>query len=641
MRATILSIALMTLSSSVLSSRGEIVWTLVGDETNNPLHSFNSEDLPTRFRLYSFDEHAFKKTLNTSQRPDQNGRIPLPSPEGDFSDFIFWDSEVMHPDLAAEHPEIETFQGYNDAQEVETARFDLNPSGFHAQVLSEKGLYYISPLNRNHYVVYYAKDYRPLHGFNCSSDESPDQDEWENLSARPLINYGTIKRTYRLAVAATGEYTTASGGSAAALSSIVTAVNFINGIYELELNIKLQLIANNGNLIYTNATTDPFTPESGNSSMLSQNQSNTDLVIGAANYDIGHVVHDLSGSSNSGSGVATVTSTCRALLKARGVTSASRIGQTPMNPFFFRVLAHELGHQFGAHHSFNSSCNNNRFNSTAYEPGGGSTIMSYAGGCSPYNVQTLADTYFHRISLEEIATYISGTGGTCAVTTNPGNAIPTADAGASYIIPQSTPFVLTGIGTDANGNTLTYGWEQYNNEIAVMPPSSSSTVGPNFRSFVPSTSPQRYFPRLADILTNVSPIWEVLPTVSRTLNFSLVVRDGVGGASSDDTTVTINSASGPFVVTSPNGGGTFSGNIVVTWNPANTNLAPINTSQVDILLSTNNGNTFPTVLANNTANDGSQSVTLPAISTSQARIQVRAEGNIFFDVSNAPFNITP
>jgi hypothetical protein len=203
------------------------------------------------------------------------------------------------------------------------------------------------------------------------------------------------------------------------------------------------------------------------------------------------------------------------------------------------------------------------------------------------------------------------------------------------------PFLLTGAGTDINANTLTYTWEQYDRELAPMPPLATSTIGPNFRSFLPSTSPSRSFPRLADVLANIAPTWEVLPSVTRTLNFSLVVRDGVGGARSDNTTVTVSSTSGPFVVISPNGGESRRALITVSWNPANSNLAPVNTALVDILLSTNNGASFPTVLADNTPNDGSQSVTLPALSTSQARIQIRAEGNIFYDVSNGPFTITP
>lgn len=635
--------AMMATSSAVLGSAADKIWTLIGDENSNPFSSVASSDLPSKYRIYRFDEAAFRQSVINRNAPDGNVRLPVPTPDGILAKYVYWDSAVMEPALAANHPEIRTYQGYNVAHEAWTIRFDLSPTGFHGQGQASEGLYYISPLDNNHYIVFYAKKYRPYHTFNCENDDDTDQDQdqWDNLAAHPLINYGTIRKTFRIAVSATGEYTVAQGSAAAALSSIITAINFINEIYQREASVKMQVIANNSSIIYTNALLDPFTPELGNSSMLAQNQTSTDLAIGSANYDIGHVVHNVAGTSNSGSGVATLTATCRATVKARGVSTATRTGQIPINPFFYRILAHEIGHQFGAHHSFNSSCNSNRTDATAYEPGGGSTIMSYAGGCSPYNVQTLADTYFHRISLEEIATWIAGTGGTCAVNSSTGNAVPTAEAGASYTIPRSTPFVLTGLGSDANGNVLTYSWEQYNNEISTQPPLPTSISGPNFRSFLPATSPQRYFPRLADVLANISPTWEVLPSVSRSMNFSLVVRDGLGGASSDNTIVTIYAASGPFQVVSPNGGESRRATITVTWNPAGTNVAPINTGFVDILLSTNNGTTFTTLLADNTPNDGSQSVTLPAISTSQARIQVRAEGNIFYDVSNGPFTITP
>lgn len=641
MKSIALLTAVMTLSSTLLGSSNDNIWTFVGDE-NNPLSDYNPAELPAEYSIFRLDRDLLNAKIIVASSSEDHELLPIPSPNGTISNYVYWNSEVLHPDLAAQYPDIKTFQGFEDVQKIDTTRFDVSPSGFHAQVSSEAGQYFIAPLGDDRYIVFYAKNARP-HLFECGID--PDfihHDDNASDPIQPLISYGNIKRTYRMAVAATGEFTAATGGTiASALSYIATTVNFINGIYEPELNIRFQLIANNSAIIYTNALLDPYTPALGNSSMLLANQTNTDLVIGAANYDIGHVVHNTSSTGNSGSGVATLNSTCRAGTKARGVSTASRIGQTPINPFFYRVLIHEIGHQFGAHHSYNSSCNGNRTDATAYEPGGGSTIMSYAGGCSPYNVQTFADTYFHRISLEEIATYLASTGGSCSANTNTGNAIPTAEAGASYTIPRSTPFALTGIGSDANNSALTYSWEQYNNEIAVMPPQATSTSGPNFRSFIPSTSPVRYFPRLTDILANIAPVWEVLPSVSRVMNFSLVVRDNIGGAASDNTNITVAGTAGPFVVTSPNGGETRRANIVVTWNPANTNIAPVNTTQVDILLSTNNGSTFTTVLANNTPNDGSQTVTLPAISTSLARIQVKAEGNVYFDVSNAPFTITP
>jgi hypothetical protein len=638
---SIVLVAMLTTSTTLFGNVNEKIWTLIGDQTNNSA-SFNTDELPTHYSVFNFDEEAFRRSIAQVPPSSERAYLPMPTPEGSLIDYLYWSSEVMHSDLAVLNPDLNTFQGQKIDDERDTIRFDSSPTGFRGQVHASKGLFYISPLNRNIYIVYYAKDYRQNYVFSCQNPEEPVPKNKIDVRILPNINYGTVKRTYRLAVATTGEYTAALGGTKAlALSSIVTAINFINAIYESEVGVKLQLIPNNNDIIYENALTDPFTPENGRSSMLPQNQHNTDRVIGNANYDIGHLLHALSYTSNSASGLAAISATCRNTVKAEGVSSSSRVGVMPINPLSYRLLAHELGHQFGAEHSFNSSCNNNRNDATAYEPGGGSTIMSYAGGCSTNNVTMLTDTYFHRVSLEEISAFLSGIGSTCDDIENTGNTIPSAEAGSSYTIPRSTPFALTGTGADPNNDSLTYSWEQYNNEIAVMPPSSSSTRGPNFRSFSPTISPIRYFPRLEDILANTTSIWEVLPSVSRTMNYSLVVRDGFGGASSDNTVVIVDGSSGPFLVLSPNGGETLSGTIFITWSPNNTTLAPIHAAQVDILLSTDNGITFPIVLADNTPNDGSQSIVLPNISSDSARIQIKAEGNIFFDVSNEPFLIRP
>ena len=126
------------------------------------------------------------------------------------------------------------------------------------------------------------------------------------------------------------------------------------------------------------------------------------------------------------------------------------------------------------------------------------------------------------------------------------------------------------------------------------------------------------------------------------MDFRVTVRDNRangGGVATDDMIATVEDGAGPFAVTYPNGGESVSGTIDVTWNVAGTSSAPINTSMVDILLSTDGGSTFSTVLANDTSNDGSQSVDLGGNTTSTARIMIRGEGNIYFDVSNGTFSI--
>jgi hypothetical protein len=308
-----------------------------------------------------------------------------------------------------------------------------------------------------------------------------------------------------------------------------------------------------------------------------------------------------------------------------------------------------MGHQFGGNHTFNgttSSCGGgNRNLPTAYETGSGSTIMAYAGICGAQNVQSNSDAYFHGGSLAEMGAYITGTGATCGTVINTSNSPPTANAGSSYTIPKSTPFTLTASGTDPNGNSLTYNWEQMNNNNSTQPPVATATGGPNFRSFTPTTSPSRTFPVLSAIVGNTSPTWEVLPSVARTMNFRVNVRDNAspyGCTEKSDMTVTINGTAGPFLVTSPNTAVSWLGNSTqtITWNVAGTTANSVNCANVKISLSTDGGFTYPTVLLASTPNDGTQDVTIPNISTTTARVKIEGVGNIFFDISNANFTIT-
>jgi hypothetical protein len=181
-------------------------------------------------------------------------------------------------------------------------------------------------------------------------------------------------------------------------------------------------------------------------------------------------------------------------------------------------------------------------------------------------------------------------------------------------------------------------------------------------SFSPTISPTRLFPKLSTILAgaNVSgPLpggdaganTEALSSVSRTLNFRLTVRDNhafssaapvaVGQTAFTDVLVTVTNTSGPFAVTSPNTNITWpsGGNATVTWNVNNTNTGSVNCQQVNILLSTDGGQTFPTTLASATANDGSEVITVPATNGTTNRIKVESVGNIFFDISNTNFTI--
>jgi len=374
--------------------------------------------------------------------------------------------------------------------------------------------------------------------------------------------------------------------------------------------------------------------------MLDENQTNIDAIIGTANYDIGHVF------STGGGGIASLNSPCTNA-KAQGVTGQSfPVGDA----FDIDFVAHEMGHQFGATHTFNGdtgSCSGNRTSSTAVEPGSGSTIMAYAGICFPQNVQQHSDAYFHIVSIQQMFNNISVGAGNCAaistLTNNPN--VPVVNAGTDVVIPKSTPFKLTAVGSDADNDALTYTWEQTDTQITAIPPSATATGGAVFRSISPTTSPTRYFPILSTILAGqTANTWEVVPSVSRTLNFDVTVRDNViggGQTAKDSKVVTVESTAGPFVVTSQN----TSTNVdigstqTVTWDVANTNVAPVSCNFVDILLSTDGGLTFPISLVSNIPNSGSYDVLIPNAPTTMARIMVASVNNVFFNVNASNFTI--
>jgi Metallo-peptidase family M12B Reprolysin-like len=600
--------------------------------------------------------------------PDSAFEIELPMPEGGFARYRVVESPVMAPELAARYPMIKTYLGQGIDNPTTTARFDLTSRGFRAQVIASTHTSYIEPFQLNDtgsYVVFNKADY-PLdrEPMRCSVTGAEVKSKPNLLSKNSVaaLASGANLRTYRLAVATTGEYTAAFGGTKLdGLSAVVTTINRVNGIYERELAVRMQIVANNDLLIYTNGLTDPYT-NSDSFAMLGQNQNTLTTVIGNANYDIGHVF------TTGGGGVASLGSVCSATRKAQGVTGLP----TPRaDTFDVDFVSHEMGHQFDGEHTFNSesgNCgNDNRSPSSAYEVGGGSTIQAYGGSCNPQSVQGSSDDYFHRVSLDQMLAFTTtpGGGATCGVLTSTGNTPPTVTTPAAFSIPRDTPFKLTASGSDANGDTLTYNWEQFDlGPLTTGPTFSDTGSGPLFRNFAPTTNPTRTFPSLRYILNNAnvvpdvptalegttSPLYfagERLPSTSRALNFRVTARDnraGGGGTNDAATAVTVVATAGPFAITAPNTAVsvTAGNSLLVSWSVASTTAAPISTANVQIALSTDGGYSFPTILAASTANDGSESITIPSgtPSTTRARIRVAAVGNIFFDISDADFTIT-
>lgn len=622
---------------------------------NNPWTKVNEKDIPVSGIRYIVPESYQTLKLNVPDMKKILSKAPmtgttdvqesplvlsLPWPDGSFKSFQIIESPIMEPELRAKFPEIKTYSGAQVDDHSRYIRLDLTPQGFHAMVLTAgEGTVYIDPYSFgkdiDHYTCYFKKDFRPVSGKSMVCGVLGNPINTDDFRPDPTLRFGTCElRSYRLAISATGEYTAFHGGTVAlAQAAQVTTMNRVNGVFIRDFAVQMNIIGNNNLIIYTNAATDPFS--NGNTgAMINENQTNTDNVIGSSNYDIGHIF-----GTNSG-GLAGLGVICSNGNKARGVTgSGAPIG----DPFDIDYVAHEMGHQFGANHTQNNNCNRN--NATAMEPGSASTIMGYAGICAP-NVQNNSDDHFHGVSMEEISNRLLATN--CAVKTPLSNSAPAiSGTNGNVTLPVNTPFALTCNATDPDAtNVLSYCWEQMDNAAATMPPVATSTQGPNFRSNSPTTSPTRYFPNLADLAAGINPTWEVIPSVSRTMDFRVTVRDNApGGGCTDeaDIVLTFDASSGPFVVTYPNATGiSWVGNSseTVTWNVANTDISPVSCANVDILLSTDGGLTFPTVLASNVPNDGSQLVTVPNTPSNTCRIMVICSNGTFFDISDNNFAIT-
>lgn len=625
---------------------------------------------PSAFKLFNLNLHSLKQELFSiveNRNSGQSTIISLPNAEGQIEQFEVFEASNFEPELQARFPEIRAFSGRGISDKYATLKLSISPQGIQTMVFrTDRENEFIEPYSSDHrvYAVFKSQRSSAQLPWTCST---ADEGLATGLNAQ-INNSGITARsggdlkTMRLAQSCNAEYSNYFGATSASQVALVLAafnatLTRCNGIYEKDLALHLNLIASTTNVIYYTPSSDPYSTTL--SQWNAQLQSTLTSVIGEANYDIGHMF----GASGGGGNAGCIGCVCVNGSKGSGITSPND-GIPQGDNFDIDYVAHEVGHQLGANHTFSMS---NEGTGVNKEPGSGITIMGYAGITSqdlaPHSIDV-----FHQASIAQIQANLATK--TCPVTTviSANNATPVVAALSNYTIPKSTPFALTGSASDANaGDVLTYSWEQNDNASSAQTGASSvasatKASGPNWISFSPSASPTRYFPKLSTILAGAlisGPLTggdagantEALSSVARTLNFRLTVRDNapysstapvkVGQTQFKDMVVTVSSASGPFAVTAPNTAVTWAAGSAqtITWSVASTTAAPVSCANVKISLSTDGGQTFPTVLVASTANDGTEALVIPATPTTTARIKIEAVGNIFFDISNTNFTI--
>ena len=562
-------------------------------------------------------------------------RLTLPLPDGKEVTFNLQPYDLLPSDLAARYPGILAFKGYDESNPVETGRFDLGPQGFHAMFSHQGRMVFVDPLrNGEGYAIYYQQD------AHSRLEEEADRviGSQAKALARQVLVDGNERKRYVIAISAAGEYTQYHGGTVeASLGAIATLLNRVNEVYQRDVAAEFQLASGNDTIIFTDTATDPFNNDDGDidANVTVQQNAQTQAGTKLGPFDIGHVVN------TGGGGLAGLGVLCTAEKSAGMTGSPNPVGDA----FFIDYVAHEIGHQFGADHTFNGttgSCGGgNREASQAWEPGSGSSIMAYAGICGEENLQANSLPYFHSKSIEQMRAHMARVA-SCGTSQSLTNNAPQVAAGNDYVIPANTPFVLKGAGADLDQDPLSYTWEQIDLGTESFSVASMVDDGsrPLFRFVAPTALPERTLPSLPSLLSNTLAKGEAWPATNRALNFRLTARDGKGGVASDDMKIQVVNTGSAFRLTSPLvtplGAGA---NQTIGWDVAGTNAAPINCSKVDLSLTRDEGVSW-TLLASGQPNSGSASVTIPAGNDGTARLKVACSDNLFFAISLLKLSVT-
>lgn len=643
MRSLIFFPVLFMLMNPAFSQQN--VWTKVSEEhllrMNDPI-----QVQPAEGAYFEADMPAILNLLN------RQGHLsfPLPMPDGSILEVVATWSPAAEPGYFELHPQSGTYKIHSRNQGSLSGRIGHTIKGFHALFFIEGRAVMIDPVfrgdNRYHAVYFqdrFFSDLRDSPVFECEVRDHPEdptliQDLPElEASTRQIAPVDEV--IYRFAVATTGEYSQYHGGTIEQVSAeVLTVTNRLNSVLNIDMGVTLQLLHNNDLLINLDPATDGFT--NGNpGAMINENPTNIGKHIPLGAYDIGHVLGTALGGGVVG--LAQLGCVCTSS-KARGV---STLWTPQFDPFIINVVAHEVGHQFAATHSFNKCSNESP--GTGWEPGGGSTIMGYGGSCGNNSVQGGASPYFHGGSIWQMKQFVkSGSGADCGFREETDNLPPVVDLiySDNFFIPISTPFKLEADAWDPNGDPVTYCWEQMDTG-PITDAGEPIQNSPLFRSFPPTSENTRYFPQLFRVAGNFYNRFEHLPDYSRDMTFRVTVRDNhpvAGEVTQRNVQFRASELAGPFVVTSFNTPTTLrQGDYVeVTWDKAGTDVAPVNCKRVNIRLSLNGGLAFPILLAENVPNEGSFRVSIPEVTTTAGRIMVEAADNIFYQMSSVNFTVT-
>ena len=656
----IILITTLCLFTFLAKAQSDTFWKKINPKDISSVEKNKVEKNSEEMLLFQLDEVGMKNTLTkiNNKSSQASVEINIPNSDGTLERYTVQESSNFAPELQSKYPEIRSYKGIGITDKTATAYFSYSPQGMQTMVIrADEDSEFIESYSKTK-AVYKLITSKNRSNSNmpvaCSTEDVALNSELQNKTNKVKAN-DKVFRTYRLALSCNAEYTNYYGGTVAnALAGMNASMTRINGILGKDLAVKFEIIANNEVLIYLDPLTDPYsdsTTGSDNEKGATWNlelQNNLTATIGNATYDVGHLLSATGGGGNAGCIGCICTNPTIPNPYGKGSGWSAPSNNNPEGPNFdINVVAHEMGHQLGGNHTFTFKVEGRGAN---IEPGSGSTIMGYAGVVSPstLNIQAHSDDYFSVNSVQQIQSNL--TSKTCSTNTPIVNSPPIINAGLDYTIPKGTAFILKGSGSDPNGDAISYTWEEADNAVTSIDANSicypTKVDGPLFRSLKPSSSPIRYMPALKDVLANtLTTKWESVSDIERTLSFFLTGRDNAAVGSSqnnsDDMNVNVSGTLGPFAVTSQNTdniGWNQGGSQTITWSVNGSQALP-GATNVNIKLSTDGGLTFPTTLASNTPNDGSETITVPNITATNCRLLIEPTDNIFYAVNSKVFAV--